>query len=458
MWIAGTKPSDSANTTNRLARALESARETRALKLGWKVLEHTPSMVRNLVGARAVLLIMDENTEKVAARSLISEFEQAGHPLRPGFTFRNPELYAESRFVKEVEKVLIGHDAIPIAVGSGTINDLVKLAAFRQGRPYISVATAASMDGYTAFGASITHEGSKQTFTCPAPIGVVADLEIISGAPVALNASGYADLLAKVTAGADWLLADALGEEALLPEAWEIVQGGLRDALANPEGVMQRDREAIARLTEGLMMGGFAMQCAKSSRPASGAEHQFSHLWDMQHHTHNGGPPSHGFKVGIGTLASVALYEFLFEQLLDKLDIQSLSERWPKTEKMISLARSLFGESDLAEISANELEAKHPSPVKLGEQLKRLGNCWPELRERLREQLMPFDAVRNSLRLAGAPCEPEQIGISRRRLRESFWPAFSIRRRFTVLDLALRTGLLEPALNTIFGPHGKWPI
>jgi glycerol-1-phosphate dehydrogenase [NAD(P)+] len=69
--------------------------------------------------------------------------------------------------------------------------------------------------------------------------------------------------------------------------------------------------EALHNLTVGLMMTGFAMQAACSSRPASGAEHQFSHLWDMEHHTHNGRIPSHGFKVGIGSLASTALYESL---------------------------------------------------------------------------------------------------------------------------------------------------
>ena len=71
----------------------------------------------------------------------------------------------------------------------------------------------------------------------------------------------------------------------------------------------------------GLMMSGFAMQAARSSRPASGAEHQFSHLWDMQHHTHEGVAPSHGFKVGIGTLASIALYEELLRRDLSNLDI-----------------------------------------------------------------------------------------------------------------------------------------
>jgi len=66
--------------------------------------------------------------------------------------------------VERLTASLKQHDAIPVAVGSGTINDLVKLAAHQSGRSYLCVATAASMDGYTAFGASITHQGAKQTF------------------------------------------------------------------------------------------------------------------------------------------------------------------------------------------------------------------------------------------------------------------------------------------------------
>src|SRR5437879_128171 len=144
------------------------------------------------------------------------------------------------------------------------------------------------MDGYPAFGASITQNGSKQTFLCPAPRAVVADLDVICAAPGDMNAWGYADLLAKVTAGADWIVADALGVEPFAPEAWHIAQSRLREFVAAPAGIRTGDPKAIRLLVEGLMLGGFAMQSLKSSRAASGAEHQFSHLWDMQHHTFNG--------------------------------------------------------------------------------------------------------------------------------------------------------------------------
>jgi glycerol-1-phosphate dehydrogenase [NAD(P)+] len=98
-----------------------------------------------------------------------------------------------------LQTALAANQAIPVAVGSGTINDLTKLAAHRVGRPYIVAAIAASMDGYSAYGASITYRGSKQTFDCSASCAVVADLEVIAAAPPGTNAPGYADLPAKVS-------------------------------------------------------------------------------------------------------------------------------------------------------------------------------------------------------------------------------------------------------------------
>ena len=144
-----------------------------------------------------------------------------------------------------------------------------------------------------------------------------------------MNASGYADLLAKSVAGADWILADAAGDEPIEPATWATVQDSLPSWVDSPAGVARGDLGCLQRLVVGLLMSGFAMQRARSSRPASGAEHQFSHLWDMQHHTHNGAPPFHGFKVGIGTLASLALYEVLLRRDLERLDVDDAVARWP---------------------------------------------------------------------------------------------------------------------------------
>ena len=169
--------------TLSLQEALRAARETRSLEIGNGVIESAPRIFREQFGSRPAVIIADPNTFAAAGARVETAFRGAGNSLLDPFVFRAPDLYAETRFVRELESALQQHTAVPVAVGSGTINDLTKLAAHRTNRPYMCVATAASMDGYTAFGASITHEGSKQTFQCPAPVAVIADMEVICAAP-----------------------------------------------------------------------------------------------------------------------------------------------------------------------------------------------------------------------------------------------------------------------------------
>lgn len=442
----------------RVEKALVAANETKALIIGEGVILQTADLFRSQFPEQPALIVADTNTFEVAGKQIQHILSETGIPQLESFIFTAPALYAEFKFIDQLETALKQHQAIPIAVGSGTINDLTKLASHRCGRRYMSVATAASMDGYTAFGASITFEGAKQTFSCPAPKALLADIDIISRAPAKMTASGYADLLAKITAGADWIIANELDVEKIDERAWSIVQDGLKDALSDPEGAKRGDKKAIAQLIEGLVLGGFAMQWSKSSRPASGAEHQFSHLWDMEHHKHNGASPSHGFKVAIGTLAVTRLYEELLKLPIDQLDIEACCSQWPEWEMVDAKALELFAGTDFPTIGEKETKAKYIDKKALAEQLNLLKQQWPHIKQRIANQLIPADEIVRRLKAVGAPTTPEEIGISRERLRESFIRAQYIRRRFTVLDLTLRTAALPTCLNTLFGKGGVWEI
>lgn len=433
-----------------LSAALASARDTKILKIGNGVLPETAAVFTSLYGGAPAMIVADENTFAVAGRGVYDALRGAGQPCAAPLILGGPEVYAEYGFVERVRDAVAATDAVPLAVGSGTISDLVKLAAHQCGRPYITVATAASMDGYTAFGASITLRGSKQTFDCPAAQAVIADLDVIGAAPDGMNASGYADLVAKIPSGADWIAADACGEEKISEPVWNTVQQRLREWSADPEGVRLRRPEATRGLMTGLLMTGFAMQAACSSRPASGAEHQFSHLWDMEHHTHQGAAPPHGFKVGIGSLASIALYEALLEMPLASLDVRHIAAAWMDTATVEREIGSLFPDGALAAKAREESLAKLPTREQLRGQLETLKHAWPSLAARLRAQLLPHGEFRDMLAAAGAPYASAQIGIGTERLELSYRKAYHIRRRFTVLDLARRTGAFEDALARIF--------
>ena len=445
---------------DRVKLALENATQTKALLLGKGVLSSIATLFKEQFPGKRAIIVADKTTFEVAGKAVQRFLEEGGVEQDVPFIFDEPDMHAEWKFIERLDVHLAKTEAIAIAVGSGTINDTTKLSSSHNNRRYMTVATAASMDGYTAFGASITKDGAKQTFACAAPQALVADIDVIATAPKDMTASGFGDLFAKVPAGADWIIADGLGVEPIDDLAFSIVQDGLQDALSDPIGARNGEEQALGRLIEGLLLGGFAMQAyPKSSRPASGAEHQFSHLWNMQHHVmENGVTPSHGFQVSIGTLVSLAFYEELMKSDMKSLDIEACVAAWPSLEEAEEKAIEMFKGTDFPMIGATEIKAKYVSKDELREQLSRLVENWDVIKERLAKQLVTVDEAVRRLDAVGAPTKPEQIGISRARLRDSIIEAQHIRRRFTILDLAIRTCKIDEWTNHIFGKDGVWPV
>ena len=444
---------------NEIETALQRARDTKALEFGEGAMERLPKMLEALFPGKKVVIVADDNTYNAAGRKVCGILDAAGTQMEDSFIFKDPELYAEWSYLQQLEAYLKERDAVPVAVGSGVINDLTKLASHHLGRRYVIVGTAASMDGYTAYGASITYEGNKQTFDCPAPLGVVFDPAVAAKAPAGMSASGYADLLAKIPAGADWIISDAVGSEAIDDFAFNLVQKNLRKALSDPAAVADGDVEATGMLADGLIMSGFAMQAISPSRPASGTDHQFSHFWDMEGLCYNGRHVSHGFKVGIGTMVSTACLEFLISKDLTRLDIDACVAAWPTWEAQEAYIRKIFeGKPGHLARGLAESRAKYCGPEGIRCQLNAIVAVWPELRERIREQIIPFDDVKEMLRLVGAPSRPEEIGVSKARLRDTFKCIPFMRNRYTGIDLIYRAGLLDEVTEHIFGRGGRFEV
>lgn len=441
-----------------IEEALTRTTDTLACRLGVKAAAKVPAMFQELFPGKKAVVVGDVNTMRVAGNEVAAALKAAGVSGGESFVFEDPELYAHWKYVLQLQEFLAAHDVIAVAVGSGVINDLVKYVSHTLSRRYMVFGTAASMDGYTAYGASITKDGIKQTLDCRAPLGCIVDTEIAAAAPAELTASGYADLIAKIPAGADWMLAETAGHEKVDKFAWRLVQEPLRDSLASPAACAAGSEGEVAKLCEGLIMSGFAMQAMGSSRPASGTEHQFSHYWDMEDLCFGGRHVSHGFKVGIGTLASTATLEFLLEHDLSKIDVERCAAQWWCTfDEMAATFPAVFGARPAhIERALAEMKGKYVSPEQLKAELRAVADAWPKLRGELKRQIMPFGEVHSALKAVGAPCEPEQIGLTRARLRDTFAGVPFMRSRYFALDLVQRLGLMPQLSERLFGAGGVW--
>ena len=406
-----------------IEKALQRTTDTKALFLGPGVIVKTAQMFRELFPGKKGVVVADTNTFRVAGEQVDSILEESGLKAAEPFIFDDPDLFAEWGFACRLKEYLSGIDAIAVAVGSGVINDLTKYVSYTLGRRYMIVGTAASMDGYTAYGASISIDGNKQTLDCPAPKGMILDPVISARAPKELAASGYADLIAKIPAGADWMIAESIGVEPIDPFTWDLVQRNLRNALSAPDKVKAGDVQATEALAEGLI-----------------------HV-------------SHGFKVGIGTLVSTASLEFLIDYPVNTIDIERAVSTWPDWDSMERRIRMLFdGKPAHLARALKETRDKYVGKDVLRTQLETFIRVWPELREKVRLQIYSFDTVYDYLKRVGAPDEPELIGISRERLRDTFRRIPYMRSRFTNADIIRRLGIQDELENHLFGPGGHWEI
>ncbi|MEM8665576.1 MAG: iron-containing alcohol dehydrogenase, partial [Pseudomonadota bacterium] len=322
-----------------IAPAVARSQAIAQIVVGNGVIGQASDIVHRHFGGRPVCVVSDENTRKAGA-ALFEVLRGGGIAFTEHVLARAPRPKPSVELGDEIAAGI--GDAIPVSLGSGVINDVTKYAAFKLDRPYLCVATAASMDGYSSAGAPLSNAGFKKTVPCRAPLAILADLGIVAGAPAQMSGWGFGDLASKVPSGGDWIIADALGIEAIDDVAWPLVQDNLAGWLAAPEAVRAGDAASIADLFVGLTLSGLAMEFHGTSRPASGVEHQIAHMWEMESLMQDGERVSHGACVSVGTMASLSLHDWIAAQDLTALDVDAVVAAAPargRKREMIGATR-----------------------------------------------------------------------------------------------------------------------
>lgn len=262
-------------------------------------------------GFNHAALIADYHTWKAAGRELSSILEQDGCEVTPVLITPNTNgqvLSDEQSIVQVLVETPTQADVI-IAVGSGTIHDISRFCSYKMGVPFISVPTAASVDGFTSKGAPLILRGFKQTIQTSSPIAVFADIDILKEAPLEMTAAGFGDMIAKITSLLDWKISYWVNDEPYNETAANLTRRSLNNCLENVNEIAKADDEGIRILIKALIESGLVMLLLDFSRPASGGEHHISHYWEMDLLKKGAPQVLHGAKVGVATAILIQLYQ-----------------------------------------------------------------------------------------------------------------------------------------------------
>ena len=380
-------------------------------------LQKIPSWVAGK-GFKKPAMLCDFHTYEAAGAAL--------EKLMPGLPAvkLDPEgLHADERAAALADERLGDADLI-LAVGSGTIHDTARFIAHKRGIPFLSAPTAASVDGFVSTVAAMTWHGYKKTFPAVAPAAVFADTNVFAKAPARLSASGFADLLGKYTALADWKAAHLLTGEYFCGRICEMELSAIETVCKNLDGIPAGGPEASEQLMYGLLLSGLAMQMIGNSRPASGAEHHFSHLWEMEAINPHV-KAYHGEKVGVGLMLTAESYHKLAAW------IENGGSRLSDYGGVETALFAHFKEPDVYKQIAEE---NTPDPLAQVDR-QTLQQNLPALAKILRE-IPNAENIAALLKKAGAPVTMADIGLSDGLIPLSAALSPYVRSRLTVMRIS----------------------
>jgi glycerol dehydrogenase-like iron-containing ADH family enzyme len=167
-----------------------------------------------------------------------------------------------------------------IGLGGGQAIDVAKYVSWTRRLPLFQVPTAMTVDAAFGHRMAIRFDGQVRYIGWAVPEAVYVDLDVIQGAPPALNRSGVGDILCYHTARADWRLAHKRGktepqwpyDQHLVDQATQV----LESVLNGLDEIHDVTDKGVRILMEALRWGGTAYHNAGwNGRHVEGVEHFF---------------------------------------------------------------------------------------------------------------------------------------------------------------------------------------
>lgn len=368
---------------------------TEVAEIGHGVKERAGKILADAGFPKKVLIVSDDNAMR-AADGLLPVLEAAGFEMKK-LVYKNM-MYAKIEQVREVEALLGDVDGV-IAVGTGSVDDICRVASFNQKKKFAIFATAPSMDGFASDSAPIIKNNFKTSVYVEQPMAILADTEILAKAPIELKAAGFGDMVAKYIGIFDWRLSHMLTDEYYCPAVAEITMQGVNKIMALADKVTGEDEEAAGNIMEGLILSGLGMKLAGCSRPASGAEHVVSHYWECYKLARGIWPEFHGKKVGVATV----LINRIYHNIADRVpEIDPIPDPTDMEE-----VKAAFDPSQVDEV----VRLNTPS-ITADIDLARLKRIWPDVRKMINEILPSDKELMRLMKAAGAVTEPADVHVT----------------------------------------------
>jgi len=276
---------------------------------------------------------------------------------------------------------------------------------------------------------------------------IIGDTEILKTAPMHMLRSGLGDMLAKYVSIAEWRIAHLITGEYYCEEVAQLIRSAVKKCVDNAEGLLKREDAAIEAVFEGLVIGGVAMAYAGVSRPASGVEHYFSHVWDMRGLEFGTQVDLHGIQCAMATVKAVELYEKVMAQTPNWEKAHWYVQRF-ELENWNAQLRKFLGSSAETMIELERKEGKYRKDTHEA-RFRLIETNWEAIVQILREELPTAEELCQLVDMVGISRDLSAIGVTRETAQITFRATKDIRDKYVLSRLAWDLGILDELCETL---------
>ena len=407
--------------------------------VGSGVIHRLPELIAKY-HAKKPFVLADCNTYRAAGMTVADILQSSGIAFSK-YIYSNGDLEPNEEAVGAAFMHFDHSCDLIIAVGSGVINDIGKILSSVSGRKYIVVGTSPSMDGYASLTSSMSMDGLKVSINSRCPDIILGDIDILKQAPEHLLKAGLGDMLAKYVSIAEWRIGSLITGEYYCERVAQLVRSALKKCVDNADGLLKREDAAVQAVFEGLVVSGVAMSYAGVSRPASGVEHYFSHVWDMRGLEFGTQVALHGIQCAMATMKAVELYEEIKSTVPSKETADAAVAAFEYSSWCEQL-RSFLGSSSQVMIAQERREHKYDKsthPIRF----QRIANNWDKILSIIEEELPSSDELKKIMNTIGISTDLKTIGVDTQCARCTFKVTKDIRDKYVLSRLAWDLGILD---------------
>lgn len=403
--------------------------------IGSGAISKLPEILKRYSAAKPFLLA-DHNTFAAAGEKVCKQLDNYSK-----YVFEQDCLEPDERAVGSAVMHFDNSCDLIIGIGSGVINDIGKILSNITGRKYVIVATAPSMDGYASATSSMSMDGLKVSLNSRCADVIIGDTDILKNAPLHMLKAGLGDMLAKYVSIAEWRIAHIITGEYYCERVAQMIRAALSKCVDNAAGLLLRDVKAVEAVFEGLVIGGVAMAYAGVSRPASGVEHYFSHIWDMRGLEFGTQVDLHGIQCAMATLQAVKLYEYIKGLKPNAEKAKTYVDRF-SYETWKEQLRDFLGNSAETMIAQEIREGKYNKETHPA-RFARIAENWDAIVEILGEELPTSSELHKILQTIGISADLQDLGVDSATAKLTFQATKDIRDKYVLSRLAWDLGVID---------------